>query len=100
MLFRKALDVAQMRERMQASNDEALRVVLSLTPLQTAGLRAPAQAGAGDAPLDTRTLARYRATSAAVAPDAKVAPKVNNVQQALKDCCLAELMRQAGMRGP
>ena len=107
---------ALVQQQVQASNDEALRVVHSLTPLQSAVLRVLAQAGAGYAPFETLTLARYRATLAAIAPDAKVEPEISNVQQALsalqdkalvwkaargvyalEDSFLAELMRQAGM---
>lgn len=102
--------------QVQASNDEALRVVHSLTPLQSAVLRVLASAGATYAPFEAPTMARYRATLTAIAPNATVEPETNNVQQALaalqdkalvwkaargvyalEDSFLAELMRQAGM---
>ncbi len=104
------------QEQVRASNDEALRVVHSLTPLQSAVLRVLAASGAGYAPFEAQTMDRYRATLATIAPDAKVEPETNNVQQALvalqdkalvwkaargvyalEDSFLAELMQQAGM---
>jgi hypothetical protein len=107
------------QEQVQASNAEALRVVHSLTPLQSAVLRVMARAGADYAPFEAQTLDRYRATLAAIAPDAKVEPETNNVQQALvalqdkalvwkaargvyalEDSFLADLMQQAGMLSP
>ena len=104
------------QEQVRASNEDALRVVHSLTPLQSAVLRVLAKAGPGYAPFEVQTMERYRATLAAIAPDAKVEPETNNVQQglaalqekgliwkaargvyALEDTFLAELMRNAGM---
>ncbi|GCL63032.1 ATP-binding protein [Pseudaquabacterium pictum] len=104
------------QEQVRASNHEALRVVHSLTPLQSAVLRVLAASGAGYAPFEAQTMDRYRATLATIAPDAKVEPETNNVQQALvalqdkalvwkaargvyalEDSFLAELMQQAGM---
>lgn len=104
------------QEQVRASNEEALRVVHSLTPLQSAVLRVLARAGADYAPFEARTMERYRSTLAAVAPGAKIEPETNNVQQALaalqdkalvwkaargvyalEDTFLAELMREAGM---
>jgi len=102
--------------QVQASNAEALRVVHSLTPLQSAVLRVLAAAGADYAPFEAQTMARYRQTLATIAPGATVEPETNNVQQALvalqdkalvwkaargvyalEDSFLADLMRQAGM---
>jgi hypothetical protein len=104
------------QEQVRASNDEALRVVHSLTPLQSAVLRVLARAGSDYAPFEAQTMERYRSTLAASAPGAKVEPETNNVQQALaalqdkalvwkaargvyalEDTFLAELMRQAGL---
>jgi hypothetical protein len=104
------------QEQVRASNEEALRVVHSLTPLQSAVLRVMAGAGSDYAPFEARTMDRYRATLAAIAPDAKVEPETNNVQQALaalqdkalvwkaargvyalEDSFLADLMRSAGL---
>ena len=105
--------------QVQASNAEALRVVHSLTPLQSAVLRVLAAAGADYAPFEAQTMARYRQTLATIAPGATVEPETNNVQQALvalqdkalvwkaargvyalEDSFLADLMRQAGMLPP
>ena len=104
------------QEQVRASNEEALRAVHSLTPLQSAVLRVMAKAGPDYAPFEAQTMARYRAALAAMSPDAKVEPQTNNVQQslialqekalvwkaargvcALEDTFLAELMREAGM---
>lgn len=104
------------QEQVRISNEEILRVVHSLTPLQSAVLRVMAMAGADYAPFEAQTMARYRATLAAIAPGARVEPETHNVQQALlalqdkalvwkaargvyalEDTHLAELMRQAGM---
>jgi hypothetical protein len=104
--------------QVRASNDDALRVVHSLTPLQSAVLRVLASAGDAYAPFEAQTMERYRATLAAIAPAAKVEPETNNVQQALvalqdkalvwkaargvyalEDSFLADLMHQAGMLG-
>jgi hypothetical protein len=103
-------------EQIDASNSETLRVVHSLTPLQSAVLRVMAKAGSDYAPFEQATMERYKATLAAVAPDAKLEPDTANVQQALsalqdkalvwraargvyalEDTFLAELMEKAGM---
>jgi hypothetical protein len=107
---------ALMREQIRAGNDEALRIVNSLTPLQSAVLRVMAESGADFAPFEARTLARYRSKLQAIAPDATIEPDTSNVQQALaalqdkalvwkaargmyalEDAFLGELMRRAGM---
>lgn len=104
------------QEQVRASNEEALRGVHSLTPLQSAVLRVMARAGTDYAPFEAQTMERYRSTLAAIAPGAKVEPETNNVQQslaalqekalvwkaargvyALEDTFLADLMRKAGM---
>ena len=103
-------------EQIQASNAEALRVVHSLTPLQSAVLRVMAMTGIDYAPFEQDTMERYQAVLSKTAPDAKVEPDTANVQQALvalqdkslvwraargvyalEDTFLAELMRNAGM---
>ena len=103
-------------EQIQASNAEALRVVHSLTPLQSAVLRVMAMTGIDYAPFEQNTMERYQAVLSKTAPDAKVEPDTANVQQALvalqekslvwraargvyalEDTFLAELMRNAGM---
>jgi len=103
-------------EQIQASNAEALRVVHSLTPLQSAVLRVMAMTGIDYAPFEQDTMERYQAVLSKTAPDAKVEPDTANVQQALialqdkslvwraargvyalEDTFLAGLMRKAGM---
>ena len=107
---------ALVNEQIQASNAEALRVVHSLTPLQSAVLRVMAMTGIDYAPFEQDTMERYQAVLSKTAPDAKVEPDTANVQQALvalqdkslvwraargvyalEDTFLAELMRKAGM---
>jgi len=102
--------------QIEASNNDALRVVHSLTPLQSAVLRVLASAGAGYAPFEQATMERYRRVLAATAPDYQVEPDPGNVQQvlnalqekalvwrasrgvyALEDSFLAELMDKAGL---
>ena len=105
--------------QIEASNAEALRVVHSLTPLQSAVLRVMALSGVDYAPFEQQTMERYKAILAAVAPDYKVAPDTANVQQALvalqekalvwraargiyalEDSFLTELMQKAGLLAP
>ncbi len=105
-------------EQIEASNAEALRVVHSLTPLQSAVLRVMALSGIDYAPFEQQTMDRYKAILAAVAPDYKVAPDTANVQQALvalqdkalvwrasrgiyalEDSFLTDLMQKAGLLG-
>jgi hypothetical protein len=107
---------ALVQEQIEASNAEALRVVHSLTPLQSAVLRVLALAGADYAPFEQDTMERYKAVLLKTAPAAKVEPDTANVQQALlalqdkslvwraargiyalEDTFLADLMRKAGM---
>ena len=107
---------ALVNEQIQASNAEALRVVHSLTPLQSAVLRVMAMTGIDYAPFEQDTMERYQAVLSKTAPDTKVEPDTANVQQALialqdkslvwraargvyalEDSFLAELMRNAGM---
>ncbi|GAC1527681.1 MAG: hypothetical protein NVS2B4_05180 [Ramlibacter sp.] len=107
---------AAVREKVRASNEEALRVVHSLTPLQASVLRVLATAGTSYAPFEAATMARYAQALARINPNAAVKPDANNVNQALmalqekgllwrasrgvyslEDSFLAELMQQAGM---
>lgn len=107
---------ALVREQIAASNAEALRVVHSLTPLQSAVLRVLASAGTDYAPFEQDTMDRYKTVLRQTAPAARVEPDTANVQQALlalqdknlvwraargvyalEDMVLAELMREAGM---
>jgi len=109
----------RVQEQVDASNAESLRVVHSLTPLQSAVLRVMAKAGADFAPFEAKTMGRYRSTLVAIAPNVQVEPETNNVQQALaalqekalvwkaargiyalEDSLLADLMASAGLLEP
>jgi hypothetical protein len=70
-------------EQIEASNAEQLRVVHSLTPLQSSVLRVMASKGAKYAPFETETIAAYQAMLAVMAPGASTSADVPNVQQAL-----------------
>jgi hypothetical protein len=103
-------------EQIELANDETLRIVRSLTPLQYAVLHELAGKGANYAPFEQATMERYQATLTERAPDMAVVPNPGNVQQALialqqkslvwraargayalEDTVLAELMREQGM---
>ena len=73
----------EVEAQIEASNSEALRVVHSLTPLQSAVLRVLAAAGADYAPFEAGTLARYQRVLALLDPKGEVKADVPNVQQAL-----------------
>ena len=78
MRFARAVE-----EQITASNDETLRVLHSLTPLQSAVLRVMALAGASYAPFEAQTLRRCQAVIDTLAPGTSVRADVPNVQQAL-----------------
>jgi hypothetical protein len=99
-----------------ASDQESLRVVHSLTPLQSAVLRVMANQGTNYAPFESKTIAAYQATLDSIAPESTLKADVPNVQQALtalqekaliwraargvyalEESSLADLMAQAGM---
>lgn len=99
-----------------ASTSETVRVLHSLTPLQSAVLRVLAAAGADYAPFEAATLARCQRVLKAIAPKAKIVADVSNVQQALaalqekalvwraargvyalEDSSLADVMAEAGL---
>jgi len=103
-------------EQVTAGNQEALRVVHSLTPLQATVLRVLATAGSSYAPYEAATMALYAQVLAAIDPQSSITPDTNNVNQALQalqdkglvwrasrgvyaleEASLADLMRQAGM---
>jgi hypothetical protein len=70
-------------EQIEASNAEQLRVVHSLTPLQSAVLRVLAGSGTQYAPFETETMAAYQKTLDGIAPGSSIRADVPNVQQAL-----------------
>ncbi len=107
---------AGIRRQIDAASQEALRVVHSLTPLQSSVLRVLAESGSAYAPFEARTLQRYRERMQQIAPGSPVEPDIANVQQALaalqdkalvwraargvyalEDSFLAELMADSGL---
>ncbi|RVU45944.1 ATP-binding protein [Rubrivivax rivuli] len=102
--------------QIKASNDELLRVVHSLTPLQSAVLKVLAKRGGDYAPFEAATLRDYQAVLQAASPEGEGRADVPAVQQALialqdkalvwraargvyalEEASLAELMRQHGL---
>lgn len=84
----RAADVASrfaqaVESQIAASTGETLRVLHSLTPLQSAVLRVLTVAGDAYAPFEADTVARYQQVLDAIAPKAPVVADVSNVQQAL-----------------
>jgi hypothetical protein len=107
---------AAVQEQIDASNDEMLRVVHSLTPLQAAVLKVLARRGADYAPFEGATLQAYQAALQAANPTGETKVDVPAVQQALialqekalvwraargvyalEEVALAELMQQRGL---
>ena len=104
-------------EQIEASNTEQLRVVHSLTPLQSAVLRVLASKGRQRyAPFETETILAYQQVLDTIAPIASTKADVPNVQQALtalqekafvwraargvyapEDASLRDLLEQEGM---
>jgi hypothetical protein len=111
MAFEEAVR-AQIRE----ADAQTLRIIQSLTPLQSAVLRVLAAQGADYAPFDARTMESYRRVLRDIAPDEEVRPETSNVQQtlaalqdkaliwkekrgvyALEEAATAHVMRRAGL---
>ena len=103
---------------MRASDEEQMRRVRTLTPLQAAVLRELASSGADFAPFTGASMARYAATIRSIDPNETLEPSGSNVQSALasltrrglvwsgerglyalEDSRLAKLMRAEGMIG-
>jgi len=103
-------------EQIEAANAEQLRVVHSLTPLQSSVLRVMAGKGMQYAPFETETVAAYQAMLDIIAPGSSTSADVPNVQQALtalqekalvwrasrgvyalEDAALRDLLAQEGM---
>ena len=74
---------AAMEAEVRGADEAQLRVVRSLTPLQSAVLREMARSGAGYAPFERETMGRYAATLAELAPESDLVPGDANVQSAL-----------------
>lgn len=71
------------REQIVQAQALALRVLHSLTPLQSAVLRVMASNPDRFSPYEAETMAAYRATLSQIAPDSDLVPETSNVQQAL-----------------
>jgi hypothetical protein len=69
--------------QIQATNEDTLQVVRSLTPLQSAVLRVLAANGKNYAPFEARTLESYKAAMADPQMQTEVNLETSSVQQAL-----------------
>ncbi len=72
-----------MTNQIEAAEAQTLRVVNSLTPIQSAVLRVLASRGEEYAPFDAETMAAYAKVIKQIAPQEKIKPDASNVQQAL-----------------
>lgn len=109
--FAKAVD-----QQIEEADQQTLRVIHALTPLQSAVLRVLASQGDKYAPFEAGTMQSYRTMLAALAPDETTVPEVSNVQAALgalqekslvwkekrgvyslEESTTAELMREHGL---
>lgn len=103
-------------QEVRASDEQQMRLVRALTPLQAAVLGELASTGSGYVPFAGASMARYAATIRRIDPQDTTAPNGSNVQSALatltrrglvwsgergvyalEDARLAELMRAEGM---
>ena len=74
---------AEVESQIELAEAEALRVVNSLTPLQSVVLRVLAARQQDFAPFTAETMVSYRSVLTEVFPDETVVPDTSNVQQAL-----------------
>ena len=70
-------------EEERAVDEAQMRVVRSLTALQSAVLREMASSGTGYAPFEQATMDRYQVTLHQIAPSSTVVPNDTNVQSTL-----------------
>ena len=103
-------------EQIEEADQQTLRVIQALTPLQSAVLRVLARDGEKYAPFETGTMESYRAMLSALAIGEATVPDVSNVQASLgalqeksliwkekrgvyslEESTTAELMRQHGL---
>ena len=66
-----------------STNKEAMRVIHSLTPLQSVVFQVLATAGPDYAPFEGKTMELYQSAMSSISPKSDVAPDLSNVQQAL-----------------
>lgn len=74
---------AEILREIESTNKEALRVIHSLTPLQSSVLQVLAKAGSAYAPFEASTLEHYQSLLTTIAPKSDVRADIPNVQQAL-----------------
>jgi hypothetical protein len=74
---------AEVLREITSANQEALRVIHSLTPMQSSVFQVLAKAGAAYAPFESKTMESYQALMSSIAPQSEVRADVPNVQQAL-----------------
>lgn len=75
--------VQAVNEQIEESNQESMRVLHSLTPLQSAVLRVMAKHGKAYAPFEAATIKEYQQVVDQLAGDNALKVEVSNVQQAL-----------------
>ncbi len=75
--------VAAVQSQIDEAENQALRVINSLTPLQSAVIRVLAERKDNYAPFTVETIASYRSVLTAIAPGETIVPDSSNVQQAL-----------------
>lgn len=74
---------AEILNEIESTNKASLRVIYSLTPLQSAVFQVLAKAGASYAPFEAGTMERYQALLTQLAPQSDLRADIPNVQQAL-----------------
>lgn len=74
---------AEILQEIESTNKEAVRVIHSLTPLQSSVLQVLSKAGAAYAPFEAKTIEAYQALLNTIAPKSEVRADIPNVQQAL-----------------
>lgn len=102
--------------QIKEGEEQTLRVVHGLTPLQSTVLRVLAARGREFAPFEADTVSAYRKTLETIAPGERIEPDTSNVQQALmslqeksliwkerrgvyaiEESSLADMMQERGM---
>jgi hypothetical protein len=73
----------EVENQIAASEQQALQVINSLTPLQSCVLRVLAARPSSFVPFDSQTMDAYAHVLSAIAPKEKIKPDASNVQQAL-----------------
>jgi len=74
---------AEVLLEIESTNKEALRVIHSLTPLQSSVLQVLAKTGPAYAPFEAKTIEAYQELLDRIAPASEIRADISNVQQAL-----------------